>query len=257
MIEYNEYMDRGVTTDYDPAKAHTHMEFLRRAFNRTTTTQNNFVQDPIQETTADPILPSTPELKLKNYVQNFPTGSKDIIKSRGFAPEIEGTELEPYSDKDLESFGKNYEAYKKRLVEYKPIFEKISAEYGVDPNVITSLAMTESGLRPRAISSTGAIGLMQLHGSTAKAHGITHSSTVTQNIEAGVKEFVKKKSYLRHIHPKATEAELDDLTIRAYNSGQAYWNPRLGKEMSDVKAKENVGHHKRFNYFLYRLREEI
>ena len=50
--------------------------------------------------------------------------------------------------------------------EYAPFAEKYSAEYGVPENLIYAVMKTESGFDSSAISSKGAIGLMQLMPST-------------------------------------------------------------------------------------------
>jgi soluble lytic murein transglycosylase len=52
---------------------------------------------------------------------------------------------------------------------YRLITERWSAEYGVDPALVAAVLECESSGRPRAVSSSGALGLMQLMPGTAKA----------------------------------------------------------------------------------------
>lgn len=52
---------------------------------------------------------------------------------------------------------------------YRQIVERWSTEYGVDPVLAAAVLECESSGRPRAVSSSGALGLMQLMPRTAKA----------------------------------------------------------------------------------------
>ncbi len=88
--------------------------------------------------------------------------------------------------------------------------EKAAVQYGVDPRLAVAVAKTESGLSANAVSSAGAIGIMQLMPETASAMGVNNIYDVQQNISGGVR-------YLRQM--------LDlfggdtDKAIAAYNAG--------------------------------------
>lgn len=60
-----------------------------------------------------------------------------------------------------------------------------ASRYGVPSTLAMSVALRESGLNQRAISSAGAIGVMQLMPATAAQYGANPYST-TQNIDAGM-----------------------------------------------------------------------
>lgn len=47
-------------------------------------------------------------------------------------------------------------------LEYEELIEKYSQEYGIAPSLIAAIICTESHFRPEAVSSAGAVGLMQL-----------------------------------------------------------------------------------------------
>ncbi len=52
---------------------------------------------------------------------------------------------------------------------YRATIDRWSAEYGVNPDLAAAVVEVESGGRPRAVSSAGALGLMQLMPRTAAA----------------------------------------------------------------------------------------
>jgi soluble lytic murein transglycosylase-like protein len=64
---------------------------------------------------------------------------------------------------------------------------KAAQKYGVDPKLVSAVAEAESGYRPDAVSSTGAVGVMQLMPDTAAALGVTNAYDPQQNIEGGTK----------------------------------------------------------------------
>lgn len=64
---------------------------------------------------------------------------------------------------------------------------KASARYGVDPALIKAVIRAESGFNPRAVSSAGAQGLMQLMPATARGLGVTDSFDPEQNVMAGTR----------------------------------------------------------------------
>lgn len=72
-------------------------------------------------------------------------------------------------------------------VKYDEYFTKASQRYGVDKNLLIAVAKTESGIDSNAVSSAGAVGVMQLMPSTAKMLGVSNSYDAEQNIMGGAK----------------------------------------------------------------------
>ncbi len=71
--------------------------------------------------------------------------------------------------------------------EYDGLITDMSAKYGVDSNLVKSVMKSESNFRPGAVSSAGAMGLMQLMPGTAGDMGVTDPFDPKQNIEGGVR----------------------------------------------------------------------
>jgi len=59
--------------------------------------------------------------------------------------------------------------------------------HGVDPKLVLAVAEAESGFSPSAVSSAGAIGVMQLMPETAKMLGVRNIYDYRENADAGVR----------------------------------------------------------------------
>lgn len=84
--------------------------------------------------------------------------------------------------------------------------------YEVDPALVKAIIMAESGYNPKAVSSRGAKGLMQLMPRTAKALGVEDCFDPKHNINGGVK-------YLRKLLDRF-DGDVR-LSLAAYNAGAA------------------------------------
>ncbi|HEY3265994.1 MAG TPA: lytic transglycosylase domain-containing protein [Armatimonadota bacterium] len=93
---------------------------------------------------------------------------------------------------------------------YEPMIADASARHGVDPAILRSVIKAESGFNPKAVSSAGAQGLMQLMPATARALGVADSFDPAQNIDGGAR-------YLRHLLDKF--GGNTSLAVAAYNAG--------------------------------------
>lgn len=81
----------------------------------------------------------------------------------------------------------------------------------VDAALLHAVIAVESGYRPRAVSSKGAMGLMQLMPGTARRYGVTDPFDPTQNVVAGAR-------YLRDLLD--AYGENLPLALAAYNAGE-------------------------------------
>ena len=92
---------------------------------------------------------------------------------------------------------------------YADIIDRAAARHGVDARLVRAVIEVESGYQPRARSSKGAMGLMQLMPATARQYAVTNPYDPAANIEAGTKHL---KSLLARFPPA--------LALAAYNAGQ-------------------------------------
>jgi soluble lytic murein transglycosylase-like protein len=94
---------------------------------------------------------------------------------------------------------------------YQPIIKQVAGKYRIDPELIHIVIRAESNYDAFAISSAGAMGLMQLMPATAAQYGVRNIFDPVQNIEGGVR-------YLRdlvRLYNGQTK-----LVLAAYNAGQ-------------------------------------
>lgn len=93
---------------------------------------------------------------------------------------------------------------------YDDIIERAARKYGVEASLIKAMIKMESDFNPNDVSSSGAVGLMQLMPATAKSLGVTDSYDPEQNIMGGTKYIAQKlKDYNGDV----------ELALSAYNAG--------------------------------------
>ncbi len=97
---------------------------------------------------------------------------------------------------------------KKRFTD---LIEQTASKYQIDPKLVHAVIQTESAYNPSAISSAGAVGLMQLMPDTARRFGVMDRNDPDQNVEGGTR-------YLKHLI-NLFEPNLQ-LAVAAYNAGE-------------------------------------
>jgi soluble lytic murein transglycosylase-like protein len=110
---------------------------------------------------------------------------------------------------------KTYAGAFKRLAKnkkkYAPIIAKAAAKYQVDEKLLHAVIQTESAYDVKAISSAGAVGLMQLMPATAKRYGVSNRKNATENIDGGA-------HYIKDLF-KMFDSNLS-LVLASYNAGE-------------------------------------
>ncbi len=90
------------------------------------------------------------------------------------------------------------------------LIEPAAAKYALDPNLVAAVIWAESSGDPKAVSTKGASGLMQLMPGTARDMGVSDVLDPSQNVDGGSR-------YLRKMLDRH-DGDLS-LALAAYNAG--------------------------------------
>jgi soluble lytic murein transglycosylase-like protein len=106
------------------------------------------------------------------------------------------------------------------LKKYEPLVRQAAAEFALDPALLKAVMAAESGFNPKAVSSKGAIGLMQIMPATAERYGVQGDDKKTLmekltdpkiNIRLGAR-------YLRDLMTMFPNEQ--HLALASYNAGE-------------------------------------
>lgn len=97
-----------------------------------------------------------------------------------------------------------------RARSFDDVIEKHASTHGIRTDLVRAVIQVESAFNPRAVSSKGAMGLMQLMPTVARQFGVANAFDPSENIRAGV-------AYLRQLLDRYRGDER--LALAAYNAG--------------------------------------
>ena len=142
--------------------------------------------------------------------------------------------LDPNKDSDL--------IHRRR--QFDKIIRDTSKKYDLDPDLISALIKVESDFDPKAVSKSGAIGLMQLMPGTAQEMKVSDPFDPRENVEGGVKYF-----------KELWELFNGDISLAAaaYNSGKT-WVLRHRKVPDNQETKDYVEKVLTY-YYLYKKKK--
>jgi len=104
-----------------------------------------------------------------------------------------------------------FKSLAKNKKKFTPIIAKAAKKYQIDEKLLHAVIQTESAYDVKAISSAGAVGLMQLMPATAKRYGVSNRKNATENIDGGT-------HYIKDLL-KMFDSNLN-LVLASYNAGE-------------------------------------
>jgi len=101
-------------------------------------------------------------------------------------------------------------AFKLNRRRYTPMIDQLALRHGLDANLVHAVVTMESAYDPRATSSKGAVGLMQLMPGTAERYGVYDREDPEDNLSGGVRYLKDLLKQFQSLH----------LALAAYNAGE-------------------------------------
>ncbi|MGZ4960178.1 MAG: lytic transglycosylase domain-containing protein [Methylomonas sp.] len=96
-------------------------------------------------------------------------------------------------------------------LKYNDMIAKAAAKHQMDPKLLHAVIQAESAYNANAVSSAGAVGLMQLMPDTARRYGVTDRRDAEQNIDGGTR-YLKDLLAMFNSNLK--------LAVAGYNAGE-------------------------------------
>jgi len=97
--------------------------------------------------------------------------------------------------------------------DYAAIIQHAATRYGVEVTLLRAVIKVESNFNPKAVSATGAIGLMQVQPATAADYGVEQRDALFDpqiNVDIGTRHLKRLLKKYKNIHRALT----------AYNAGE-------------------------------------
>lgn len=150
--------------------------------------------------------------KIRLYFASHGTDATDTSYMDVAGDEVLSVETVPDPPPEIAASNNSIAAPVLTPAEMKQLLAHAGAAHHIDEDLLASVVRAESGGNVRALSRTGAQGLMQLMPATAKALGVGDSFRPDQNISGGTAYL---DALLNRYHDNAV------LALAAYNAGPA------------------------------------
>ncbi len=115
-----------------------------------------------------------------------------------------------YYNKNEKAGGAPYRINRNISSKFDGLIETLSEKHGVDPRLIKCIIRVESDFNPDAVSSAGAMGLMQLMQETADYYYLKDPFNPEKNVDTGIRHFKSLLNYFKNDIP---------LALGAYHAG--------------------------------------
>ena len=178
---------------------------------------SEYLNEAMANSSENKINNSDGSLLIENNIKNNKIDNGQIIDEDTFNGKISFGVYDDITNNLINNFAKAINAYKKTSADfpntYDSIINEASKKYSVPENLIKAVIKQESNYMPNAVSSKGAIGLMQIMPSTGALLGIEDEELLKDpyvNIMTGTK-------YLSQMLNRY-DGRLD-LSLSAYNAG--------------------------------------
>ena len=178
---------------------------------------SEYLNEAMANSSENKINNSDGSLLIENNIKNNKIDNGQIIDEDTFNGKISFGVYDDITNNLTNNFAKAINAYKKTSADfpntYDSIINEASKKYSVPENLIKAVIKQESNYMPNAVSSKGAIGLMQIMPSTGALLGIEDKESLKDpyvNIMTGTK-------YLSQMLNRY-DGRLD-LSLSAYNAG--------------------------------------
>jgi hypothetical protein len=135
-----------------------------------------------------------------------------LVDEHGRKIYVNTGESTSHGDLIARNFGRSTSATSGQIpAKIDELVEQTASRFQVDPELVRAVVRVESDYNPQAVSSQGAMGLMQLIPATAHRFGVANPFDPKQNLEGGV-------NYLKYLLG-LFGGDLN-LSLAAYNAGE-------------------------------------
>jgi soluble lytic murein transglycosylase-like protein len=131
-----------------------------------------------------------------------------VLSNKPRSSEAETTTYEVHGTAGIRTTARPERSARQRQFDY--LIEQYARSHGVSADLVRAVIQAESNFNPRAVSSKGAMGLMQLMPATARELGVSDPFHPAENIRGGV-------TYLARLLAKYDQNV--ELALAAYNAG--------------------------------------